>query len=111
MALVLEQTDEAIRIDGQHGEGGGQILRTALALAAASGRTLHVDNVRARRRPAGLRPQHLQSAQSLRALCGGTLRGGQVGSSHLSLQVGHPVRPGDYRFDIVPASPSAPPTT
>lgn len=100
MALVLEQTDQEIRINGQHGEGGGQILRTALALAAAAGRTLHVDNVRARRRPAGLRPQHLQAAQSLRDLCGGALRGGQVGSSRLTFQPGHPVRPGDYRFDI-----------
>jgi RNA 3'-terminal phosphate cyclase (ATP) len=50
---------EVLTLDGSHGEGGGQILRTALSLSAATARPFRLKNIRARRRAPGLLPQHL----------------------------------------------------
>ena len=54
-----------LRIDGSHGEGGGQILRTAISLATALGKSIEIYNIRANRSKPGLRPQHLSSMQSI----------------------------------------------
>ena len=48
-----------VRIDGSQGEGGGQILRTAVSLSAITGKPIEVINIRAKRQNPGLRPQHL----------------------------------------------------
>ncbi|MBC7240769.1 MAG: hypothetical protein H5T71_11800, partial [Chloroflexi bacterium] len=56
---------EAILLDGSYGEGGGQILRTALALAALTGRPFRVQNIRAGRENPGLRPQHLAAVRAV----------------------------------------------
>ena len=48
-----------IEIDGSHGEGGGQLVRLACALAAITGTPIRLANIRARRDPPGLAPQHL----------------------------------------------------
>ncbi len=58
-------------MDGARGEGGGQLLRTALALTAATGTALQIDNVRAGRW--GRLPQHLAAARAVAALCGSLL--------------------------------------
>lgn len=66
------------QVDGARGEGGGQLLRTALALAAATGTALQIDNVRAGRR--GRLPQHLAAARAVAALRGSLLIWISIGS-------------------------------
>ncbi len=87
------------RLDGAHGEGGGQLLRTALALAAATGTALQIDNVRAGRRPPGLAPQHLAAARAVAALCGGSLEGAALRSQALTFHPG-PTLAGELEIDI-----------
>ncbi|GBF08749.1 RNA 3'-terminal phosphate cyclase [Aeropyrum pernix] len=90
---------EWVVVDGSMGEGGGQILRTAVALAAVLGRPLRIVNIRAKRRPPGLRPQHLTAVRAVAAISGGKLRGAEVGSTSLEFMPGR-VRGGRYRFDV-----------
>lgn len=89
-----------VRLDGSHGEGGGQIVRTSVALAAITGRAVEVDNVRARRDRPGLQPQHLAAVKAAAALCDANVRGASVGSARLSFDPRAPVRAGEYRFDV-----------
>jgi len=58
-----------ITIDGSHGEGGGQLVRMSCALSALTGRPVRLNNVRARRAPPGLAPQHLAAVQAVAQLC------------------------------------------
>lgn len=88
-----------IEIDGSRGEGGGQIVRTAVSLAACTGRTLHMINVRARRRRPGLQPQHLAAVHAMRDICGASIEGAQPGAREFVFRPGRP-RAGRYRFDI-----------
>jgi RNA 3'-terminal phosphate cyclase (ATP) len=90
---------ERLEIDGAHGEGGGQIVRSALGLAIATGRGFRVRDVRGRRAKPGLLRQHLTAAQAAQAICGGELVGARLGSRELSFSPGRPV-PGAYRFAI-----------
>ena len=62
-------------IDGAHGEGGGQILRTALALAAVTGRSFKLLNIRANRPKPGLAAQHLTAVRAAAAICDATIEG------------------------------------
>jgi RNA 3'-terminal phosphate cyclase (ATP) len=88
-----------LEIDGSFGEGGGQILRTSLALALVTGKAFHLQNVRARRPKPGLRPQHLMSVQAAAAVGQAQVRGDALGSSDLVFEPGE-VRPGKYDFAI-----------
>ena len=92
-------TGDLLEIDGAHGEGGGQIVRSALGLAIATGRGFRVANVRGRRAKGGLLRQHLTAAQAARAICGGVVSGDQLGSRELTFTPG-PAVPGAYRFAI-----------
>jgi RNA 3'-terminal phosphate cyclase (ATP) len=89
-----------LEIDGSHGEGGGQILRTALTLAAETGRAVHFHDIRARRRVPGLAASHLTSVRAAAAICGARLEGDGLGSTELLFEPGAPVRAGSYHFDI-----------
>jgi RNA 3'-terminal phosphate cyclase (ATP) len=86
-------------IDGARGEGGGQIVRSALGLAIATGRGFRIREIRGRRKKAGLLRQHLTAARAARAICGGALTGAELGSRALTFVPG-PARPGAYRFAI-----------
>jgi len=88
-----------IDIDGAHGEGGGQLLRTAVALAAITGQELRVHSVRARRTNPGLAPQHLAAVKAVAALCDARVEGLQLRSQEI---VFHPerLRGGVFRFDV-----------
>jgi RNA 3'-terminal phosphate cyclase (ATP) len=86
-------------IDGSQGEGGGQILRSSLALATITGTPVVIERVRANRKPGGLRPQHLTAVRAIASLCDAELEGDAVGSSRVAFR---PKRAsaGAYRFDI-----------
>ena len=92
--------DLPIVLDGSSGEGGGQILRTALSLAAITGKPFSIDRIRANREKAGLRPQHREAARAVARLCDAQLTGDEVGSARLEFRPRSPVRPGDWAFDI-----------
>jgi RNA 3'-terminal phosphate cyclase (ATP) len=88
-----------IEIDGSFGEGGGQILRTAISLSLLTGRSFRIFNLRAGRQKPGLRPQHLAAVKAAQKISGSEADGATVGSSEL-LFFPRPAAPGDYRIDI-----------
>lgn len=88
-----------IPIDGAQGEGGGQILRTALALAVATGQGFAISHIRERRPRPGLRPQHLAAVRGAAMICGARVGGAFDGSPDLRFEPGR-VAPGDFHFDI-----------
>ena len=88
-----------IELDGSVGEGGGQILRTSLALSMCTGRAFTLARIRARRAKPGLMRQHLTCVQAATAISGASVRGDELGSGTLVFQPG-PVRAGDYAFSV-----------
>jgi RNA 3'-terminal phosphate cyclase (ATP) len=93
-------TDEGVVVvDGAQGEGGGQVLRSSLALSLVTGRPLRIHEIRARRRKPGLLRQHLTAVRAAVEVGGARVEGDVLGSSELSFEPG-PVRAGDYRFAI-----------
>lgn len=94
---------EALEIDGAHGEGGGQILRTGVALAALLGRPVHFARIRAGRRHPGLAAQHLTAVRAAAALCAARLDGDTLGSEDLRFTPQREVAPGSYAFDVAAA--------
>ncbi|HEY7516073.1 MAG TPA: RNA 3'-terminal phosphate cyclase [Vicinamibacteria bacterium] len=91
-----------IRIDGSNGEGGGQILRTALTLSAATGQGFEIKNIRSRRLRPGLRPQHLAAVRAAALTCGARAGGVFEGSLDLRFEPGH-LDAGDFQFEIATA--------
>jgi RNA 3'-terminal phosphate cyclase (ATP) len=92
--------DEAVlRVDGALGEGGGQILRAALAFSLALGRPFRIDNIRANRAKPGLRRQHLTCVLAAQAIAEAEVNGAEINSRELTFSPG-PVRPGDYAFAV-----------
>ena len=88
-----------VELDGSFGEGGGQILRTSLALSLITKKPFHLRNVRAKRTRPGLQPQHLMSVQAAATIGKAQLRGATLGSTDLVFEPGS-VAPGDYHFRI-----------
>lgn len=88
-----------IEIDASMGEGGGQILRTALSLSLLTGVPVRLTRVRARRPRPGLRAQHLQAIKAAAAVGCAQVRGAELGSMEVSFAP-DALNPGDYRFDI-----------
>jgi RNA 3'-terminal phosphate cyclase (ATP) len=88
-----------IEIDGSFGEGGGQILRSSLALAAVLGKEIRIFNIRAGRSEPGLRAQHLTGAKAVAALCNASYQGLEIGSSEFVFRPGS-IQRGDFRFDV-----------
>ncbi len=87
-------------IDGSQGEGGGQILRTALSLAAIEGRALRIEKIRAGRPNPGLAAQHVTCVRAVAALCRADVSGDEIGSRRLDFAPRAAVKAGDYAFDI-----------
>jgi len=90
---------DTVLIDGSTGEGGGQILRTSLALSCITGRSLHIENIRAARRKPGLAKQHLSCVHAACQICSAKSQGAAPGSKVLDFEPG-PVQSGDFHFDI-----------
>src|SRR5579883_1769894 len=88
-----------IELDGSHGEGGGQILRTSLALALLTGEPFHLRKVRAGRARPGLQPQHLTCVVAAAHIGQAQTRGASLHSSDLVFEPG-PVKAGSYHFPI-----------
>ncbi len=96
---VRSVRDEVLTIDGSYGEGGGQILRTALALSAILGRPVELVKIRAGRKNPGLQPQHLACVRALAEITGAEVQGAERGSHMLHFEPG-PIIGGLRRFDI-----------
>lgn len=90
---------EHLLIDGSFGEGGGQIVRSSLALSLVTGRPFTIENLRARRQRPGLMRQHLTAVQAAAEVGRATIEGAEIGSSRLRFEPGE-VRPGEYDFRI-----------
>lgn len=88
-----------IIIDGSQGEGGGQVLRTALALSMVTGRPFRIENIRAGRKKPGLMRQHLTSVNAAAEVCRAEVKGNELGSTELEFFPGT-VRPGNYHFSV-----------
>jgi hypothetical protein len=73
-----------LTLDAAHGEGGGQVLRTALALAVALGRPVVLRDIRRRRPRPGLQPQHLTVVRALAAIADADVTGDALGSRQSS---------------------------
>ncbi len=94
---------DKLSIDGSHGEGGGQILRSALSLAAITGRPVRIEKLRANRKKPGLAAQHLTSVRAAAMLCDAEVKGAELGSQTLQFIPRKPVRAGDYSLDVAQA--------
>ncbi|MBI4689101.1 MAG: RNA 3'-terminal phosphate cyclase [Nitrospirae bacterium] len=87
-----------IEIDGGLGEGGGQILRTALSLSCLFQRPFRIFNIRKGRKKPGLMPQHLTSVRAARLISDAEVRGDNIGATELVFSPGD-VKAGDFFFD------------
>src|SRR2546427_908552 len=88
-----------IEIDGAHGEGGGQLVRMAVALSALTATPVRVVRIRAGRPVPGLASQHVTALQAVAELCSGELKGVDVGSSTIEFRPGT-IGAGRYAFDV-----------
>lgn len=88
-----------IRIDGSQGEGGGQILRTSLALSMITGEPCRIDNIRAGRPKPGLLRQHLTAVEAAQKVCGAITSGMELRSTSITFKPGR-IEGGDFSFAI-----------
>jgi RNA 3'-terminal phosphate cyclase (ATP) len=88
-----------LSIDGSFGEGGGQILRTALSLSLATGTPFSIEKIRAGRRNAGLLRQHLTAVLAAAEVGAAEVEGASLGSSAVTF-IPKAVRGGEYRFAV-----------
>lgn len=97
--MAQEAPHRLIRIDGAHGEGGGQILRTSVALAALTGQPCRVENIRAGRPNPGLAASHVAAVRAVAALSSGEVEGLDIGSRTIEFRPGT-VEAGAHAIDV-----------
>jgi len=95
-----------VRIDGSFGEGGGQILRTSLALSCVLGTPMKITNIRKTRKNAGLQPQHLTAVMAAASIAGAEVQGAELSSTELEFRPGR-TSGGTYHFDVAEKKGSA----
>lgn len=95
-----------LHLDGSYGEGGGQILRTSLSLAALLGEPVRITNIRAGRSKPGLRPQHLMAVKALATITRAKVEGAGPGSRELIFRP-RTIQAGSYFFDVAEKTGSA----
>ena len=106
VAVASEPGSKLVTLDGSSGEGGGQILRTALTLSLLTGRPFRIAKIRANREKPGLRPQHLKAVEAAAMLGNAEVVGGSVDSRDLTFRPGT-LEPRDLRIDIGTAGATA----
>ena len=72
-----------LKINGGHGEGGGQIIRSAITLSCITKKPIHIENIRKNRKKSGLRPQHLTAIAILQKITNAKTTGAKIGSTEL----------------------------
>src|SRR5947209_6290174 len=92
-------TPTPILIDGSLGEGGGQILRTALGLSMVTGKPFRIEKIRAGREKPGLLRQHLTAVNAAVSVCGAEAEGAAIGSRELAFSPGK-IAAGEYKFSV-----------
>ncbi|MFM9881890.1 MAG: RNA 3'-terminal phosphate cyclase [Burkholderiales bacterium] len=97
--MIARNRLAVLEIDGAFGEGGGQLVRTAVALSAISGIPIRVNDIRARRMRPGLAPQHLAAIHAIADLCSANTEGLRPGSEELFFAPG-PIEGGSHVFDV-----------
>ncbi|MDO9536938.1 MAG: RNA 3'-terminal phosphate cyclase [Thermoplasmata archaeon] len=90
---------ELIKLDGSDGEGGGQVLRTALAMSTVTKKSMIIENIRANRPNAGLARQHLAGLHLIRDICQATVSGDHIGSKCVKFEPGE-IQHGEYSLDV-----------
>ena len=88
-----------IQIDGSEGEGGGQVLRTSVALSALTNKPLRVFNIRAKRPYPGLMPQHLNAVAAVADLCDAQVKGLSIGAKEIEF-IPSDIRSGKISVDV-----------
>lgn len=88
-----------VTLDGREGEGGGQVLRSALSLSLITGTPFRLEHVRAKRRPPGLKAQHLACVVGAAAVGHARVEGAELGSRTVEFHPG-PMRAGDFPLDV-----------
>lgn len=97
---TFDASGAPLALDGAYGEGGGQILRTALSLSLITCRPIRIVNLRAGRAKPGLRPQHLCALRAAALVGDAIVSGDALGSTEISFAPAHAVKPGDYTIDV-----------
>ncbi|MGQ9508485.1 MAG: RNA 3'-terminal phosphate cyclase [Thermodesulfobacteriota bacterium] len=88
-----------IQIDGSYGEGGGQILRTSLALSAILRKPFLIHHIRSKRKNPGLQAQHLKAIEAVAEITEAQVEGVRLGSQEVTF-FPQKIIPGEYQFDI-----------
>jgi len=88
-----------IEIEGSYGSGGGQIIRTAIAMSALTGKPCKITNLRAKRKIPGLAAQHLTGVKAVAELCNAKVKGANLRSTKLEFIPGK-IKSGKFIFDI-----------
>ena len=88
-----------ITVDGSYGEGGGQILRTSLALSLVTGKSFSINNIRAGRKNPGIMRQHLTAVNAAADIGKAVIKGNRIGSQAFTFEP-ETIRPGKFHFAI-----------
>ena len=80
---------EFLKINGDHGEGGGQIIRSAITLSCITKKPIHIEQIRKNRKIPGLRPQHLTAIKILQKIANAKVIGAEIGSTELKFIPGN----------------------
>ena len=97
--IAEKELKTVLLIDGSYGEGGGQIVRTAVALSVLIRQPIKITNIRAQRPIPGLRPQHYTALACIQKICDAEVEGVSVNSTSLTFTP-RDIKPGTYTFDI-----------
>ena len=90
---------EFLKINGAHGEGGGQIIRSAIALSCIIKQPIHIENIRKNRKVSGLKPQHLTAISILQKIANAKVVGAEIGSTELKFIPGD-IKDLDLKADV-----------